>query len=510
MVRSILRLFSAMSVVWVVTAVPAIGQIEGLRARIPADANAIVVLDIEKLFGSPAAEKERWNARRKAAFDAGLTYLSPETRGVVIAAKFDLEFGELLWELAQVRLESEKSINTVATKFGGKIDTIEGKSSVRLPNDSYVVQLTPQSFAAYTPANRQDVARWLRDTNVTGKDNAISPYLSAGFDFVQKLGTPIIMAIDLHGVLSPEVVKEKLEASKLKTVAADRLPAIAETISSLKGVMLGVTVGEKPFGSIRVDFETSAAPVAEVGKELVIGVLERQGAMIDDIASWTSEVQGNTLLLKGSLSTSGLRRVLSVLELPPALGQEMEKAQLDLASDPESAARVASQQYFSSITNLLDDLKKERDRANVVTAGGVAMWYDKYARRIDNLPLLNVDAELLDYGRFVSSSLRSGETSLKGVGMRSGYRTTQEANAEPNAYFTVDSGYYGYGGYRAGYVGSYTDPYYAGRVEERNKINIRRQERITGAASVQEMWQGVEMATADIRRSMTEKYKAEF
>jgi hypothetical protein len=370
--------------------------------------------------------------------------------------------------------------------------------------------LTPQSFAAYTPANRQDVARWLRDTNVSSKDNAIAPYLASGFDYVQRFGTPIIMAIDLHGVLSPEVVKEKLAASPLQTIAADQLPAIAQTISTLKGVMLGVTVGEKPFGSIRVDFDSSAAPLADVGKEMVIGVLERQGAMIDDIATWTSEVQGNTLLLKGPLTTSGLRRALSVLELPPALGQEIEKVQLDLATDPESAARVASQQYFSSVVNLLDDLKKEGDRAKVTTSGGVAMWYDKYARKIDNLPLLNVDAELLDYGRFVSSSLRNGETSLKGVGMRTAYRSTLNNGPEPTAYFSVDSGYYGYGGYRAGYVGSYVDPYYASRAQQRTEINIRRQERTMGAANVQEMWQEVESETAAIRRVMTEKYKAEF
>jgi hypothetical protein len=491
---------------------PASAQVEGLRSRIPTDANTVVVIDVEKLFGSPAAERERWAAKRKAAFESGVTFLSENTQGVVIAAKIDLEYGQTVWELAQVRVSEGASINTVAARFGGKIDSIEGRSSVRLPNDSYVVQVSPQSFASYTPANRQEVGRWLKATDTSSTDQSISPYLASAFNYVQKVGTPIIMAIDLAGVLSSEQIGERLAGSPLATAAGDKLPAIVSTLSGIKGVMLGVTVGQAPFGSIRVDFDGPAAPLLENGKDLLIAVLEKHGAMIDDISEWKASAEGNTLIIKGNLSTSGLRRALSVLELPPSLGHAMDTVKLETSSDPESIKRIASQQYYSSINTLLTDLKQERKDAKSLTAGGVAMWYDKYARKIDNLPLLNVDEELLAFGRDVSELLRGGENSLKAVGMRSATRQglNEGDTSGATTYFAADSGYVGYGGYRAGYAGSYVNPYYANREKGRSDAIIRRQERTLGAANVQEMWQTIETATADIRRAMTAKYNAEF
>ena len=43
----------------------AFGQFEGLKNRIPADSNTLVLINAEKLFGSPIADRERWEARTK-------------------------------------------------------------------------------------------------------------------------------------------------------------------------------------------------------------------------------------------------------------------------------------------------------------------------------------------------------------------------------------------------------------------------------------------------------------
>jgi hypothetical protein len=489
-------------------------QIEGLKSRIPSDANAVVIIDVAKLFGSPAAEKGRWEARRKAAFDAGVTYLTPETSGVVIAANFDVEYGKAVWELSQVRLSSAGDITKLAARFGGEMDTIQGRSAARLPNDSIVVKVTDQNFAAYTPANRQDVSRWLASTDATSVGDQLSPYLSQAFAYVEKVGTPIIMAIDIEGVLTESQISARLSASPIAAKAGDKLPSIVKTIAGMKGVMLGVSVGDAIVGSIRVDFEGDASAIAPFGKEMLIDVLTRQGAMISDIESWTASVKGNSLVLNGPLSTGGLRRALSVLELPPSLGAALDSAESSGASsDPETLTRLASQQYYKSVESLLDDLRRENNDKKMITAGSVALWYDKYARKIDNLPLLNVDDDLLAYGRDISELLRGGEMALKSVGMRSSVRTgaNQPDTDGYNAYYTNDSGYYGgYGGYRSGYAIGYNNPYEATREKSRTDTMIRSQERTRGAASAQQMWQDIESATADIRRVMTKKYNSEF
>jgi len=495
---------------------PLVAQIEGLRTRIPSDANAVVVIDVEKLFGSPVADRERWEAKREAAFNAGVTFLSPNTQGVVIAAKLDLEYGKTLWELAQVRLAEDGNIARVATRYGGKSDMIDGRQAVQLPNDSIVVELNPQMFAAYVPANRQEVARWLRATDEVPVESPLSPYLQRGLDYVDKMGTPIIMAVDLRHFLSADEIAERLRRSPLAQSIGDQLDPIVETLAGIEGAMIGITVGERPFGSIRVDFKGSAAALDGLGKPMILQALTNQGAMIEDVREWEASTKDNTLKLSGPLSTSGLRRILSVLELPPALGRALQDAEQDLADNPESLTRIATQQFYTAVTGLLDDLKAQRRRQDMATPGSVAMWYEKYAKKIDNLPILNVDEEMLMYGRDVSQLLRGGGSSLKAVGMRS---ATRQGENQPSGGAAVYSSYNSYypsgsysdygpvGGYRSGYA---VDLYAGARQKGRSDAIIRQQERTRGAASAQQMWQQIDTQSADIRRAMTQKYEVEF
>lgn len=491
-------------------------QISSLRSRVPADTNTVMIIDAEKLFGSAASEKGRWEARRQAAFDAGLTFLSADTTGVVIAANIDLEFGKTIWQLTQTKHSQGMELSKVAALFDGQMDEVQGRAATRLPNDAFIVQVTKDQFASYTPANRQDVSRWLAATDSSGVDS-LSPYIRQAFKYVEEAGTPIIVAFDLQGVLSGQEIKQRLEGSELAKTMADQLPEIVRVLSSVRGAMLGVTVSEKPFASIRIDFDQDAKPLEAIGKDLLVRVLERQGAMLDDIRGWNTEAKGNTLRMSGSLSESGLRRILSVLELPSTLASAMDQARASgSSSDSETLTRLASQQYYKSIQSLLKDLRHENDDKRTVTPGSVALWYDKYARKIDNLPILNVDDDLLAYGSDVSELLRSAEMSLKGVGMRSSVRQgVNQPNGDGyNSYYNNGYGdgynnYSGYGGYRSGYS-SYADPYAAAREKGRTDSIIRSQERTLGAASVQQVWQTIEAATADIRKVMTKKYEVEF
>jgi hypothetical protein len=473
-------------------------------------------LTIKALFGSPVADRERWEAKRKAAFDAGVTFLSPNTQGVVIAAKLDLEYGKTIWELAQVRLAEDGNIAQVATRYGGKSDMINGRQAVQLPSDSIVVELNPKMFASYVPANRQEVSRWLRSTDEVSVESPLSPYLQLGFDYVDRAGTPIIMAVDLSHFLSAQEIAERLQQSPLSEQIGDQLDPIVETLAGVEGAMIGITVGDRPFGSIRVDFKGSAAPLAKLGKAMILQALANLGAMIEDIRQWEASTKDNVLKLSGPLSTPGLRRILSVLELPPALGRALEYAEQELADNPESLTRITTQQYFRSVTGLLDDLQDQRRRQKMSTPGSVAMWYEKYAKKIDNLPILNVDEEMLMYGRDVSQLLRGGESSLKAVGMRSATRQGENQPTGGPAVYSAYNSYYPYGsysdygpvgGYRAGYA---VDLYAGAREKGRSDAIIRQQERTRGAASAQQMWQQIDTQTADIRRAMTQKYKEEF
>ncbi|MGB3146551.1 MAG: DUF4339 domain-containing protein, partial [Paracoccaceae bacterium] len=59
------------------------------------------------------------------------------------------------------------------------------------------------------------------------------------------------------------------------------------------------------------------------------------------------------------------------------------------------------------------------DKQNRRTMGQISVFFRNYARRIDRLPVLNVDPELVDFGRWTSTSLREGQIAVTEAAGRS-------------------------------------------------------------------------------------------
>ena len=115
--------------------------------------------------------------------------------------------------------------------------------------------------------------------------------------------------------------------------------------------------------------------------------------------------------------------------------------------------------YFKSVTSLLDDLSGKRKSDEFVTWGKVGLWF-RVRHQIDQLPILHVDPDLVDWGFNVSAQLRQAESSMKGIGAQTGYRLATAPNVQ--AYNTRTETAFGagvgpYGGYRAG--GAYAYQY---------------------------------------------------
>jgi hypothetical protein len=227
--------------------------------------------------------------------------------------------------------------------------------------------------------------------------------------------------------------------------------------------------------------------------------------MIDEFNQWQPRVEPKQISLGGTLGKSALQRLSSLFASPPALGKSAAAPGTD-APDAGSLQKLASQQYFKSIAGLVDDLREKPDTTGVKTIGQVGAWFGKYARRIDELPMLNVDPELLDYGAYVSSSLRQAESTFRG----SGGRARVASLNVPTQYDVV-------GGYRAGYgrwgaYGGYGAYGYHEdlRAMQEARTQIRTEERVNTAASGRDIMQQIDQATVDIRRKMTEKYQVEF
>ncbi len=177
---------------------------------------------------------------------------------------------------------------------------------------------------------------------------------------------------------------------------------------------------------------------------------------------------------------------------------------------------MASQKYFSSVNQYIKDLRNKEPQR--IAQYGI--WFDKYARKIDQLPMVNVDNDMLDYGAYVAQQFRNAGTAIQGIGVRSRVRQVENVNAAGGPGYWgsgYDGGGYYYGGsyYRGGYGygGGYAraNAVQSGlRQQQRIRTQVNVQEKAMGTSAARAIMKDIDNASAVVRREMTQKYNAEF
>jgi hypothetical protein len=483
-------------------ALPSAGfaQFQELVGQIPRSANAVVILNMEKVKQSPMGQREGWAAKVEKAFEAGVARVPPRATRCVLASQIDFEFMQPIWEAILFDVDDEISMAQIVANRKGTRDTIEKLPAARLPNDTYAVQLGPKTLGVIGPANRQLVTRWIREVR-SPSPPPLSPYLQKAAFYSDKAGTDIIMALDLEGVLSPEGIANYLKANQslLRESKVDSYK-LKQLLGGVQGIRIGVKIGEKPSARIVVDLSADATSISSLVKPLLVQVLADKGVSFEDFQSWTGKAEGKEMWIGGDLTASGLRRLLSVVDAPAAddLGKKSADASPGNAAEAKAKASLA---HYRAVTGMFNDLKSNMYNSKSVSGG--SYYYDKYAQKIEKLPILNVDEELLNYSAFVARSLRQASSAVRTMGIRGGVRQAQ---------ITSSGGYYDYGGgYRYGAYGTYGNGAMAEMkgVDSERRV-VRAEEKGEMAANVNEIRDAVIAATSDIRRKMTQKYQVEF
>jgi hypothetical protein len=211
---------------------------------------------------------------------------------------------------------------------------------------------------------------------------------------------------------------------------------------------------------------------------MVLEALNNQGAALEDLDDWWVSAQGNTVSLEGALSEDGLKNVLSVIELPATSVETEMPKNLETQVGESSAKAItieSSQRYFTAVVDLTAEaLRKTGSK----TMGQKALWIEKKARKMDQLPVLHVDEDLLNYGAFVSEQLRNFALTVKGERIAQGER---------------GSSLYYQGGYRV-----------------RGRGDPNRAARAAAARTETQIQSQLDEATGQIRKQMTQRYQVEF
>ena len=252
---------------------------------------------------------------------------------------------------------------------------------------------------------------------------------------------------------------------------------------------------------------------ADVAKRAFIQVLSDGGVLLSEMKDWKCAVKGNAVTLNGTLTKNGLRRVLSLVDSPTssqsASAQESKSestgTSTGTSTDPETQMAEATLQHFKKVNDMFDDLKGDmRDAANLAVT---AMFFDRYAKRIERLPILDVDPVMLDHSSYVAASLRAAAGAVRTMGIRGGARQSQID-------YTDVQYNYAYG-YRSGWYGNTAVAVPVGGVGATKAVDaerrkVRSEERGIAATSVHQIRDEVIATTTQVRRAMTEKYRIEF
>jgi hypothetical protein len=474
------------------------GSLDDLLARIPAQANTILVIDVPSLHKCPLGLRENWTKRHEANFAEGIVSIPPSAQRVVGAAQLNTTTLSPVWE--SIILESPKPVSDeqLARALSGTTDKISGQTIVLARNNSYYTMLAPTIVGNLRPANRQEMARWVRFAKQNNKP-VISKYLE-GAAASSSPKNQLVLALDLTDVIDPDGIRDRLKKAKSLAGSRANLDALVNELTSLKGVTFMLHVGADLEGELRLDFGVPAKAFAPVAKALVIEAMEKMGAAIDDFEGWEAKASGNSVILHGKITQPTVRLVLSPFIKPTTVihSQPAESPGEGGQLDP---VILASMRYYRSVEILLDSLKKQRPRS----FNQQAQWYQKTADNIDDLPILNVDDQLIQYGQAVSSTLRGLGNTSQAVAAQNktlGSNLKEQFVAVPGAYNYARWGYYG------GYA--YSVP----GVEVQNNYtqigNMMATNSNTEGALRQQTWRNIQDASNKVRLSMTKKYGVEF
>ncbi|MEQ1902889.1 MAG: hypothetical protein ABL888_01725 [Pirellulaceae bacterium] len=149
-------------------------------------------------------------------------------------------------------------------------------------------------------------------------------------------------------------------------------------------------------------------------------------------------------------------------------------------SRSDTSVVVRSQQYFRSIEAVV--LEFER-KTNVDSLGLYAKWFDRHARDIDEMSVVNVDPEMVKFGQSASDSFRQIATELRAADLNS-----TEGKATYSNY-----------GYRCGRYGCY---YYGNVVRE---LEVAR-----GLKKARDILAEISKEAGQVRKEMSQKYGIDF
>jgi hypothetical protein len=484
-----------------------LSSFDDMLAKVPATANALAVVNVDAILKSPVAVREGWEKKQETQYQAATGTLPPGLRYAVLAAQLQTNPMRNAWEIGLGLSKSAFSVDQMAKRNQGAIDNIGGKQAIRTARNTYLVELAPRLVGMMFPANRQETSRWLK-ASAGNTRIVISDYLKAAAKNAES-SPAIVMAIDAAEMIDPNLLKAYLSGVNLPGGKKVNPQELAGFLSSLRGLTFTIRFENTIQGEFKLDFDQPVKPYADILKPLILDTLNHVGLSFDELQDWPEKSTQKSFILASRMTEKEVRRLLTLIQ-PPMPSMEGTPVQgqgpIQGAADPRL---VASRRYYQEIHQCLEDLREQQRKAKNHYQN--AQWHEQYAKKIGDLPILNVDDELLKYGADMAANLRALAMSLNGVALSSNVMQDLKSggmNVNFGSYYR--GGYYG-GYYGGGGYGTWKSPGSIEYYDNYQQIRTMQDAAVAkGIKDREEIWKSIAEDTQAIRQKMVAKYMVEF
>ena len=450
------------------------------------DANTIAFVNVERIYGTKMAARDKWIEGAEVRLGDSPLWFPESIKYALIASKIDLAQGARLWEESYLTVKYGIDMDIVAKNTKGSVDQLGDYKCVHTGPGGVLLQLKEKTLATKFPPNRQDIARWAREV-ANGETGKLSPYFMEVIDRARANDNfEIGMMIDLQDAISPNEIRMRLQdAPEDVKPLQSRVDDLVSVLASIRGATLAIALKEKAEAILRIDFGESVEPIAADAKALVIGALTDKGLYINDLDDWKIVAEGKQIQMSGELSSDGLALLFSLIEPPraPISKGEMEYTEASEADQLETMG-LATQKHYQSVQRYLKLIR----RYQAPTRNALASYFELYARKIENLPILGVDEMELDYASQVADILRQVAT---------GRRDTVAQRAATEKQYQGYNYTYNYGRY--GWYGGGRSSDTAARAASAGIVAAE-------VTSKSELMNEIDKFTGAVRRELTKKY----
>src|SRR5262245_9388949 len=250
-----------------------------LLRRAPDSANTIIMIDVERLFMSPIAMKEKWRDKNNSDRGESLHFPVNSKRYMLVSKLNMVSDFENLWDAALIEPSDPFSLSYLAKREGGYLDKVEGMEIAYSPRNAFFVSLTPTILGVAFPANRQDLSRWLRWVQKRNEPDPSEYFHGAMLE--AHGNAQIVAAFDLTNLFTNRMIRDRLHNTESLAGKNVDMDALTKVLTSIRGLTFTVEATERLTGKLRIDLAESPTPLKEVAKPIILEVLENRGLLLD-------------------------------------------------------------------------------------------------------------------------------------------------------------------------------------------------------------------------------------